>query len=51
MPEHYDGWRGYNILIHEDQYNLICEYQDQIGVETIQEAIMQAIRMALKKEV
>ena len=50
MPDEY-GKPIYNILFYEEQFDLICEYQDRIGVETIQEAIMQAIRMALKKEV
>lgn len=50
MSDFYDGWGGYNILLNEDQFNLICEYADQIGAETVQEAITQAIRMALKKD-
>jgi len=40
MSDFYDGWGGYDILLN----------QDQISAETVQEAITQAIRMALKKE-
>lgn len=48
MPDEY-GKPIYNILFHEEQFDLICEYQDQIGVDTIQEAIMAAIKDALER--
>ncbi len=49
MSDFYDGWGGYDIWLNEDQFNLICEYADQIGVDTIQEAIMAAIKDALER--